>query len=166
MPTLFKDFLDRSKSALNGLVESESGGCKLESYKTESYKTESYNEEAKMSNQQKHRPGVKEIWLMVRRLRLEGPVSANHQLIVQEIDKLLGVDAVSIDTKENLLNVAYYASKRQLDEIEDIVRKYECDIADSWWTHVKEDYYKFVDKNVKDNANHEPWSCHKRPSAR
>ena len=90
----------------------------------------------------------------------------NHQLIVQEIDHLLGVDAVSINASESLLNVAYDATKRQLDEIEEIVRKHECDIAHDWWTHFKEGYYKFVDQNVKDNASHEPWSCHKRPPGR
>lgn len=119
-----------------------------------------------MNSKQQHKFGVNEGSLMIRQLRLEGPVQNNHQLIVQEIDRLLGVDAVSINASENLLNVAYDATKRQLDEIEEIVRKHECDIAHDWWTHFKEGYYKFVDQNVKDNAIHEPWSCHKRPPGR
>jgi len=119
-----------------------------------------------MNSKQQHKFGVNEGSLMIRHLRLEGPVQNNHQLIVQEIDQLLGVDAVSINASESLLNVAYDATKRQLDEIEEIVRKYECDIAHDWWTHFKEGYYKFVDQNVKDNARREPWSCHKRPPGR
>ncbi|WP_299975578.1 cation transporter [uncultured Pseudoteredinibacter sp.] len=119
-----------------------------------------------MSNEQQHKPGVNENSLMVRNLKLEGDVRDNQQMIVEEIEQLLGVDAVAIDASENLLKVAYDATKRQLDEIEEIVRKYECDIADDWWTHIKEGYYKFVDQNVKDNANHEAWSCHKRPSGK
>lgn len=119
-----------------------------------------------MTEEKTHKVGVNENWLMSRHLRLEGSVEKNHQLIVQEVDQLLGVDAVSINLSECLLNVAYDATKRQLDEIEDVVRKYECDIADDWWTHFKESYYKFVDQNVKDNARREPWSCHKRPPGR
>ena len=46
-------------------------------------------------------------------------------LIQEEIDQLLDVDAVSINASESLLNIVYDASKRQLDEIEEIVRKYE-----------------------------------------
>ncbi|HIE56302.1 MAG TPA: cation transporter, partial [Chromatiaceae bacterium] len=74
-----------------------------------------------MSDKQQHKVGVNENSLMIRRLRLEGPVDDNYQLIVQEIDQLLGVDAVSINASESLLNVAYDATKRQLDEIEESV---------------------------------------------
>ncbi len=119
-----------------------------------------------MNNKKQHKVGLREGSLMVRHLRLVGEVENNQQSIVQEIEQLFGVDSVSIDTSESLLNVAYDATKRQLDEVEEIVRKYECDIASDWWTHFKEGYYKFVDQNVKDNASHEPWSCHKPPSGR
>lgn len=122
-----------------------------------------------MHSKQQHKFGVNEGSLMIRNLRLEGSVQNNHQLIVQEIDQLLGVDAVSINASESLLYVAYVAydaTTRQLDEIEEIIREYECDIAHDWWTHFKESYYKCVDQNVKDNASHEPWSCHKRPPGR
>ena len=119
-----------------------------------------------MDSKQQHKVGVNEDSLMVRHLKLEGPVHENHQLIAKEIEQLLGVDAVSIEPSESLLKVAYDATKRELNEIEEIIRKYKCDIADDWWTHFKEGYYKFVDQNVKDNASHEPWSCHKRPPGR
>jgi hypothetical protein len=119
-----------------------------------------------MRDKQKHKIGVNEDSLMIRHLRLEGPVHDNHQLIVQEIDQMLGVDAVSINASECLLSVAYDATKRQLDEIEEVVRKYQCDISHDWWTHFKEDWYRFTDQNVKDNTSHEPWSCHKRPPGR
>ncbi len=119
-----------------------------------------------MSSKQQHNAGVNGSSLMMRNLKLEGPVDEKRKLIAEEINQLLGVDSVSIDASESLLKVIYDATKRQLDEVEDIVRKYECDIADDWWTHFKEGYYKFVDQNVKDNASHEPWSCHKRPPAR
>lgn len=74
----------------------------------------------------------------------------------------MDVDAVSINASKSLSNVDYDASKRQLDEIEEIVRKYQCDISHDGWTHFKEGYYKFVDQNVKDNGCHEPWGCCQR----
>ena len=50
-----------------------------------------------------------------------------------------------------------------IDGIEEVIRKHGADVHDDWWTHTKESYYKFVDQNVKDNAAHKPWSCHKVP---
>ncbi|WP_019531450.1 cation transporter [Dasania marina] len=119
-----------------------------------------------MNNKRKYEVAANENYLMTRHLRLEGAVDKNHQIIAAEIGQLVGVDAVSINVSESLLNISYDASKRQLDEIEEIIRKYECDISHDWWTNFKEGYYKFVDQNVKDNASHEPWSCHKRPPGR
>ena len=119
-----------------------------------------------MIRKQKHKVGVNENSQVIRHLRLEGPVQDCHQLIEDEIDQLMGVDTVSINVPQKVLNVSYDAAKRQLDDIEEIVRKYKCDIAHDLWTHFKEGYYQFVDQNVKDNANHEPWSCHKRPPGR
>lgn len=119
-----------------------------------------------MISKQKHRVGVKENSLVIRHLRLEGDVNKNHLLIVDEIDQLIGVDSVSINLSESLLKVGYDATKRQLVEIKNIVSKHQCRIAHDWWMHFKESHYNFVDKNVLDNANHEPWSCHRVPPGR
>jgi hypothetical protein len=34
------------------------------------------------------------------------------------------------------------------------------DIGAGRWNRIKEDYYRFIDQNVKENAKQKPWSCH------
>ncbi len=119
-----------------------------------------------MKKDQAHKPGVDENYLMIRHLRLEGLTEENRLGITEEICQLIGVDAVSITESENILNVAYDASTRNIDEMEAIVEKHGCAIAHGWWTHFKEGWYRFTDQNVQDNAHHDPWSCHKKPPGR
>lgn len=110
-----------------------------------------------------HRLGVSEVNLVVRHLKLDTKSVDSIQDALSEIDKLYGLDAVSFDEKSQVLNLAYDASRLCLDGIEDVLAKYGIEVGHDWWTHFKEGYYKFVDENVKDNAGHEPWSCHSNP---
>ncbi|MBV1928343.1 MAG: cation transporter [Gammaproteobacteria bacterium] len=116
-----------------------------------------------MSKQEEHRLGVSEVNLVVRHLRLEPLEQTRLQEAVAEIDKIYGLDAISFDERTHVLNLAYDASRICLDGIEDQLKQYDVEVSHDWWTRFKESYYKFVDQNVKDNASHEPWSCHKRP---
>lgn len=108
-----------------------------------------------------HRVGVKEATLVARHLKLEGINENNKQLIIEEIDQTFGLDSVSFDDKSNTLNLAYDAVRCNLDGIEAIIKQHGADISHDWWTHFKEGYYQFVDQNIKDNAVHQPISCHK-----
>lgn len=110
-----------------------------------------------------HRVGVKEANLVTRNLRLTNVNEKNRDALMKEIDQLFGIDEAVFNTKEESIYLAYDASNINLDGIEEVIRKYGADIHNDWWTHTKEDYYKFVDQNVKDNSNHTPWSCHKTP---
>ncbi|PCH97239.1 MAG: hypothetical protein COB83_03010 [Gammaproteobacteria bacterium] len=110
-----------------------------------------------------HKVGVSEANLVIRTLKLTGMNESNNEVILTEINATFGVDAVSYNKEDKMLHLAYDATNINLDGIEDILRKYDADVSGSWWNHIKEDYYKFVDQNVKDNANHKPWSCHKSP---
>ncbi|MGM7317319.1 cation transporter [Idiomarina sp. ST10R2A5] len=110
-----------------------------------------------------HRVGVKEVNLVIRHLKLESTSPADIKAAIVEIDKLFGLDAVSFDEKAQVLNLAYDASHLSLDAIEDVLHRFDIEIGHDWWTHIKEDYYKYVDQNVKDNASHTPWSCHQSP---
>ncbi len=110
-----------------------------------------------------HKVGVNEDNLVIRTLKLTGMNESNTHTIITEINETFGVDAVSYDENEAMLHLAYDATNVNLDGIEDILHKHSADVSDNWWNHIKEDYYKFVDQNVKDNANHQPWSCHKTP---
>jgi hypothetical protein len=110
-----------------------------------------------------HRLGVSEVNLVVRHLRVEPVDQTNLEAAIAEVDQLYGLDGISFDEKRHVLNLAYDASRICLDGIEDVLKKHGVEVSHDWWTHFKEGYYKFVDQNVKNNASHEPWSCHQIP---
>ena len=110
-----------------------------------------------------HRPGVKEATLVVRNLRLTGVDNQNLEALKTEIDKLFGIEEVIYNEKSGSIYLTYDASHINLEGIEAVIRKHGANIHNDWWTHVKESYYQFVDQNIKDNANHQPHSCHKPP---
>lgn len=87
-----------------------------------------------------HRVGVKEANLVVRNLRLCKVTDGNCDALIEEIDRLFGIETV--------------------------IRKHGADLHNDWWTHTKESYYQFVDQNIKDNVTHKPWSCHATPPNR
>lgn len=111
-------------------------------------------------NQTAHRLGVSETNLVKRNLKLK-PCNQHHiDDAVQEIDQLFGLDNVSFNEASWKLSVAYDASRICLDRIEEALTNNDVEVDGGWWTRLKESHYKFVDQNVKDNSNREPWSCH------
>ena len=110
-----------------------------------------------------HRVGVRENNLVVRNLRLSKVTDENINALIAEIDHMFGLDEVSFNRKDRTIHLAYDAANLNLDGIENVIRKHGVDIHNDWWTHTKEGYYKYCDQNVKDNFDHEPWSCHKTP---
>ena len=113
--------------------------------------------------EKEHRLGVSEVNLVVRHLKLENTMPENIKAAIDEIDQLYGLDTVSFDEKAQVINLAYDASRVCIDGIECILEKHKLEVSHDWWTNFKEGYYRFVDQNVKDNAKHEPLSCHKVP---
>ncbi len=111
-----------------------------------------------------HRLGVSEVNLVNRHLGLQCPINTeNLNAAIAEIDDLYGLDDIDFIEKSSRLDFSYDASRLCLQCVEDILIKYDIQIRQDWWTHFKEEYYLFVDQNVKDNAQHEPWSCHRVP---
>lgn len=110
-----------------------------------------------------HRLGVSENNLVHRHLKLVDVNTQRIALAIAEIDEIYGMDGVSFDEESQVLNVAYDASRTCIDCIEDILVKHHLEISRDWWTRFKEGHYRFVDQNVKDNAEHVPFSCHKIP---
>ncbi len=110
-----------------------------------------------------HRAGVREINLVNRTLKLNTESVKKVREAINEIDRLVGLDSVAYDSDQNLLSVAYDASKVDLTMIEEKLGIFGVEINSGWWTHLKEEYYKFIDQNIKDNAEHTPWSCHRSP---
>ena len=110
-----------------------------------------------------HRVGVSEANLVVRHLKLTGITDGNLLAIVAEIDGTFGIDAVSFEEAKNTLHIGYDATHCNLDGIETIIRAHGADMSDDFWTKMKEGYYQFVDENIRENAKHKPWSCHRVP---
>jgi hypothetical protein len=110
-----------------------------------------------------HRLGVSEANLVMRHLKLANVNMVSINAAVRDIDKIYGLDGVSFDEGSAKLNVAYDASRTCIDCIEEILKKYHVEISHDWWTKFKEGHYRFVDQNIKDNADHIPHSCHKIP---
>jgi Mg-chelatase subunit ChlI len=113
-----------------------------------------------MKQHREHRLGVSKVNLVTRHLKLDAnDVEAVHAAVA-DIDKLYGLDSVSFDEQRRKLHLAYDARRLCLDCIEEILEKHAIKISHDWWTRFKEEHYRFVDQNVKDNAKKEPWSCH------
>lgn len=110
-----------------------------------------------------HRLGVSEVNLVHRHLKLADVDTSRIALAISEIDEIYGIDDVSFDERSRKLDVAYDASRTCIDCIEDVLAKHRVEISHDWWTRFKEGHYRFVDQNVKDNAEHVPFSCHKVP---
>jgi len=107
-----------------------------------------------------HRPGVSQASLVTRRLRVKPDTAGHISAAVSEIDALLGLDSVSYDSDNRKLHLAYDANRLCIDDIEEVLARHGIDIGPGRWNRIKEDYYRFVDQNVKDNAKQKPWSCH------
>lgn len=107
-----------------------------------------------------HRLGVSEASLVTRKLKVEPETAACISAAVTEIDSMYGVDNVFYDPKHKKIALAYDARRLSIEDIEEVMVRHGVDISSGRWNRVKEDYYRFVDQNVKDNAKQKPWSCH------
>ncbi len=107
-----------------------------------------------------HRLGVSEVNLVTRKLKLEPCDQDELRVAMDEIDGLYGLERVTYDTEKHKLSMAYDATRLCIDHIEAILAWHAIEISHGWWTRFKEDHYRFVDQNIKDNASKEPWSCH------
>ncbi|MPY24029.1 cation transporter [Shewanella psychropiezotolerans] len=112
-----------------------------------------------------HRFGVKEANLVVRYLKLEGITPDNKNKLVASIDLIIGIDSVSYDESARTLKMAYDASHCDLDLFERLIQAQGADLSQGIWTRVKEGFYKYVDQNVKDNAEHDPYCNNALPKA-
>ena len=112
-----------------------------------------------MTNKE-HRLGVSETNLVVRHLNLEPDSLSDIAEAIAEIDEVYGLDSVTFEDNTHVLNLAYDATRTRIDGLEEILEKHGIEVSHDRWTNFKEGYYRFVDKNIKDNSTTEPWSCH------
>ncbi|MBV1788091.1 cation transporter [Marinobacterium sp. D7] len=109
-----------------------------------------------------HKPGLKEANLVTRRLKLNGMDGSGARLI-DELDQLFGIDRVEYDPDAGILVFAYDATHCSVDVVETIVNQHGARFDTGWWSRTKRAYYRFVDQNMKENANYEPHCCNKVP---
>ena len=112
----------------------------------------------------KHRAGVNEGFLVTHKLKLVNLTKENSEKIRSEIDSMISIDGVWIDIDNSTIKIAYDASHHNIDEMRNIIIKYGADISPDWWNQWKLSWDRQTDQNVKQNANYEPFSCHKTPT--
>ncbi len=111
----------------------------------------------------KHKAGVKAQYLVTRHIKLEQLDVYYLNQAIGELKNLSGVDTVSFDYKSKQLKVAYDATHCQFHSVRSVIEQHRLSLAENWWSRVKAGYYSFVDRNIKDNAKHEPICCNKIP---
>ncbi|PKH01183.1 hypothetical protein CXF72_18045 [Psychromonas sp. MB-3u-54] len=116
-------------------------------------------------NNLEHRVGVTEVNLVIRKLQLKGLTEFNQAKIVSEIDEAFGIENVTLDIKDGLLQIAYDVTHIDLDIIKRLVVKHGAEFSGGWRNNFKQGYYKFVDQNMIENSTHKA-SCCSRPPAR
>lgn len=107
-----------------------------------------------------HKLGVDPSYLVSRQLLLTGVFPQNGAAIKVSVESLIGVDSVSLDLARGKLDVHYDASKRQLDDIIEIVEHEGSALNESRWQRLKRSWYRYFDQNIKENAAQKPWRCH------
>lgn len=111
-------------------------------------------------SRREHRLGVSEATLVTRKLTLKPCESMRIEAAIAQVDNLFGMDEASYDDECRQLGLAYDAQRLCIDDVEKVLEWHGVGISSGRWNRIKEEYYRFVDKNVKDNAEQEPWSCH------
>ncbi|MDX1803817.1 MAG: cation transporter [Alcanivorax sp.] len=85
------------------------------------------------------------------------------QRLNAECEHEYGLEAFLPGPKSGQLVVHYDASQVDLDQVEALLKTHQLQLRQGWWPRLRNGWYRFVDQNVRDNARHEPWCCHKLP---
>ena len=111
-------------------------------------------------NDSKQNSAEEGVSLVIRHLKLDGSTTQDKiRSAIAALKEIPGVDGVSYDEITGVFNVAYDARRVCVDTIEDVLKKYSIVVSHDWWTHFKEEYYRFADQNIKDNFEHRPYGC-------
>ncbi len=99
-----------------------------------------------------HRQGVNELYLTKRTLRLSEVPAGERHLIMDEIDRLDGVDAVN--WQKNRLEIDYDASKRSIDDIGRVLEQHGAGLPHGMLSRFKLGWYRYTDHNMRETAGH------------
>ena len=100
---------------------------------------------------------------VVRHIRVASCSPDTLRRLNAECEHESGQAVFELERHGRQLKVSYDASHTGLDEVEAILNAHHLVLAPGWWPRVRRGWYQFVDQNVRDNAQHEPWCCHKVP---
>ncbi|MED5524926.1 MAG: cation transporter [Pseudomonadota bacterium] len=106
------------------------------------------------------RPGVREAYLVRRKLTVSGEQAAARDC-AEALDALPGINSVTFSG--NRLTLSYDATVANLDALEQAINDFGLGVQRRGLAGIRFGYYRFVDQNIRDNATHEPWCCHRLP---
>lgn len=111
-----------------------------------------------------HREGIDPGFLITHKLALTGLAPGDASVLYRELEKLPGVDAVSVDESGQSVKIAYDASHQDIDHIIRVIEKQGAEVRSSWWNRIKLSWQRQTDRNIKDNFTHEAQCCSKMPT--
>ncbi|MDI3326190.1 hypothetical protein QKW35_17555 [Pontibacterium granulatum] len=71
--------------------------------------------------------------------------------------------ALNLRLSENTLIISYNVSTTSLEEILSLIEKNGIELKANLCTKLLIGWYKYIDQNIHDNANHKPHCCNKAP---
>lgn len=110
-----------------------------------------------------HKPGIHEAFLVKRKLKLAGLDAAQLAELEAKLGEMPGVDRISLQADPMLLRVTYDASMTDMDSLLKLLAEAGVSPHKSWWTQYKLNWDRQIDRNIKDNAKHQPHCCSKPP---
>ncbi|WP_353614744.1 cation transporter [Mangrovibacter phragmitis] len=110
-----------------------------------------------------HQSGANDVNRVTRKLKLSGVSEDQADALVSEIRQLAGMETVEYSSASASLTFVYDAAQCSVDAVEKVLDRLGAQFAASAWNRVKMGYFRFTDKNIKDNAAHRPHCCNKIP---
>jgi len=107
------------------------------------------------------------VFVVVRKLSmsLSTPIENLNKAQVS-LQQQTGVKSIEYLESKHRMDVTYDASVINIAQILGMLEMTEVSVVKSRWQRYRIGYYRFVDKNIYDNARYNPVCCNKSPSIR
>ncbi len=109
------------------------------------------------------KPGVHAGFLVKRKLKLAGLKAEQLAELEGQLDNIIGVDQVQLQTTPMQMRVAYDASQTDMNTLLHVLAEAGVEPDSGWWTQFKLNWDRQIDENIKANAKHQPHCCSKPP---
>ncbi len=111
-----------------------------------------------------HKSGIHEAFLVKRCIRLTEFSSKQATILESQIGDITGIDHIKLDSSQYTMQIAYDASVTSIDAAIEQLEPQGIKPDTGWWTGFKLGWIRQIDRNVRDNAKHQPHCCNKIPS--